>query len=236
MAERKGSLRLQHLEREPEEAMLARTPAERLALALAMHTFVQGLRANLRTNSSPIPTASLQRLFQVMVQHGCTYVVTGDTAMAVWGSPQVTMDVDLLVAASDFRSLVEQSQAWGWSTVWRKWAPGDPVGDVVSIQAPDLMAQLIQARRRHEREAIERAEPITWGGLLIPVVRPEDLILLKAFADGPNDWEDIRWLCEHLADQLDMAYLRRALQPIRWQSARTRLSAWLPTLNAPSKP
>lgn len=53
MAGRKGSMRLQLLEREPEEAMLARTPAERLALALAMHTFIQGLRAGLRESSSP---------------------------------------------------------------------------------------------------------------------------------------------------------------------------------------
>lgn len=179
---------------------------------------------------------SLERLLQLITQLRWAYAVIGGIAMAVWGSPRVTMDVDLLVTAEDFRSFVEQSQAWGWSIVWRKWTPGDPVGDVVSIQAPDLMAQLIQARHRHEREAIERAEPITWGGLLIPVVRPEDLILLKAFADGPRHWEDIRWLCEHLANQLDMAYLRRALHPARWQSARAQLWAWLPTLDAPPKP
>jgi hypothetical protein len=52
MAGRKGSPRLQLLEREPEEGMLARTPAERLALALAMHTFIQGLRSGVGKISS----------------------------------------------------------------------------------------------------------------------------------------------------------------------------------------
>ena len=42
-----------------------------------------------------------------------------------------------------------------------------------------------------DRDAVARATPVDLGGVLIPVSRPEDLIVMKVVAHRPQDLEDI---------------------------------------------
>jgi hypothetical protein len=53
---------------------------------------------------------------------------------------------------------------------------------------------VVVGRHRWQREAIERAEPVTVEEVTLPVVTAVDLVLLKLFAGGIQDELDIRLL------------------------------------------
>ncbi len=44
---------------------------------------------------------------------------------------------------------------------------------------------------RYERDAIARARPTTIAGVTVPLVTPEDLVILKVVASRPRDIADI---------------------------------------------
>lgn len=125
------------------------------------------------------------------------FALIGAAALAVHGASRSTLDVDLL--ATDRRVL----EAATWSPLSperiqadiRLGDADDPLAGVVRFTAGEQRAvDLVVGKNRWQREAIDRAAPGTYLGLEIPVVRAEDLVLLKLFAGGPQDAWDVRQL------------------------------------------
>ncbi len=136
---------------------------------------------------------NIEPVARVLEALGAAHALIGAHAMAVRGYPRFTVDVDILTA--DERVL----EATSWSGLVRQGAvvephrgdADDPLGGVVHILLADSTdVDLVVARWSWEARIVERAEPVSVGGLLIRVPRRSDLILLKLAAGGYTDLHD----------------------------------------------
>ena len=61
-------------------------------------------------------------------------------------------------------------------------------------------------------------------GARVRICRPEDLLVMKAFADRGQDWLDIRGILIRQRDQpLDWAHIRKQLKPLAQAKANPEL-------------
>jgi hypothetical protein len=67
-----------------------------------------------------------------------------------------------------------------------------------------------------EEQAIRKSVEVELEpGAKIRICRPEDLVVMKAFADRPQDWLDLRGILLRQKNRpLDWAHIRRHLQPL----------------------
>ncbi len=155
---------------------------------------------------------SLEEVAWRLDEAGIVWAVFAGAAASVYGATRPLTDVDILVPLAEGdrvailfpRALLKRQED----------------GAVRSVQLPgyDLIAGLTMfdgdvaytvdldeqmAARRVRREI---------AGVVVPVIPPEDNILLKAVwgrgqEEGKHDWEDVRAMMAHLP-VLDWAYLR----------------------------
>jgi len=151
----------------------------------------------------PRTTLPLAEIAQRLERAGIPWAVFAGAA-AAYGVTRPLTDVDILVPAAEWTrtaALFPEAQV-------KRRADGPveclqlPGFDIVAgLRAMDLDAQMAERLMRHE---------IT--GVTVPVIPPEDNILLKAMLGrgpevGKHDWEDIGAMMAHLL-ALDWAYLR----------------------------
>jgi hypothetical protein len=67
----------------------------------------------------------------------------------------------------------------------------------------------ILGETRFHHEALTRKNRIDLEGISLPILTPEDLLLLKALADRPQDRVDISNMVDFFGDKLDWAYVER---------------------------
>jgi hypothetical protein len=139
----------------------------------------------------------IEAVSRLLESLGARYALIGAHAMAARGYPRFTVDVDILTA--DARVL--DREAWaeiedaGGTVDARRGDPDDPLGGVVHIRLADGSdIDVIVGKWKWEARAVERAEPMSVGGVEVPVARTSDLILLKLAAGGYGDLRDAAML------------------------------------------
>jgi hypothetical protein len=159
-----------------------------------------------------ITTLALEQVARRLDGTGIAWAVFAGAAAAVYGAARPLTDVDILVPAAEgtrVASLFPEGRAERREdgAVWRIALPGfDLLAGLAQHDAEldytlDLDAPM---RARLQRHAI--------AGVSVPVIPPEDNILLKAlWGRGPevgkHDWEDVSAMLAHLP-ALDWEYLR----------------------------
>lgn len=141
------------------------------------------------------------------------YCLIGAVALGAWGRPRATQDLDLLV-------LVEESNREEFIAklsssaiaVNHQWFEANPMakGRVTRFSSrahPQYPLDIIYAADQHERAAVDRKQTVVLHGLSLPVVGPEDLVLLKLKAGRPTDFDDVISIVKNPHLQLDLAYL-----------------------------
>jgi hypothetical protein len=134
---------------------------------------------------------------------GMQWVVFAGAAASVYGADRVVTDVDILVPAAEGDRLMALFP--GAELVSRQ--PGflhlalPGVDLLAGLGTVDLDAQMATRMTRHEV-----------GGTRVPVIPPEDNILLKATwgrgaEEGKHDWEDVEAMMATVPS-LDWGYLR----------------------------
>ena len=125
---------------------------------------------------------------------GIAHAVIGAAAMAAHGVSRATADVDLLATAPEtLRSPTWDSLGATSAVEIRRGGDDDPLAGVVRItRRGELDVDVVVGKRVWHRDCVSRAIAPTEGG--IPVVRREDLVLLKLYAGGPQDAWDIHQL------------------------------------------
>jgi hypothetical protein len=122
------------------------------------------------------------------------YALIGAHAMAARGYPRFTVDVDLLTTEPRVldRGTWEGLIRDGATVVPRRGDEEDPLAGVVHILLPDSSdIDVVLAKWKWEARIIERAEPMhVADGVVLPVPRTSDLILLKLAAGGFLDLRD----------------------------------------------
>jgi hypothetical protein len=164
----------------------------------------------------PIQPAALElltALSAVLPRWGRWYVF-GAQAVIAYGVPRLSADVDVTVALDpdDPASFAEDMRAAGFSL-----RVSDP--DFVRRtrvmpfvhRATAMPLDVVLAGSGLEDEFLRRARETNIGGLLIPLIDPEDLIIAKVLAGRPKDIEDASNLWRLRGHALDAGRIRATL-------------------------
>lgn len=156
-----------------------------------------------------------------------SFALIGGLAVSAWGAVRATEDIDLLADSSpsplknrrlqaDVQQCLEKR---GCIAEWRAGDPDDPIPLLLRVGLPGplrpLGADILWAHRRWQREALARRITVKLSRLQVFVLRPEDLILMKLEAGGPQDLLDVERLLSNLPPELNVPRLKRKASQLR---------------------
>lgn len=140
---------------------------------------------------------------------GIDSIVIGGLAVAIWGEPRLTRDVDLkvlllrdraeeLVKAlpQGFRCLADHPE-----TTLRR------VGFLFVQDTAGIRIDFLLADTGFDVEALSRKHQVELMAERIAVCSPEDLIVYKMISTRPRDHEDVRGVIRRQQDKLDDEYI-----------------------------
>jgi len=155
---------------------------------------------------SPPLAEALADVAEALEREEIPYVVIGGVASLLYGRPRVSDDLDILVAKNDAERTLDALASVGFDTertndqwIYKGFRDGVQV-DVIFWLKGDFYL---------DDEMLARARRIDVGGRDIPVVPPEDLIVVKAIIHDeqtPRHWGDALALVAN-CDDLDWDYL-----------------------------
>jgi hypothetical protein len=154
-------------------------------------------------SSEPKETISrFERLLVALARAGIDYAVAGGLAVILNGYPRATVDVDILVNDSpeNLRKLLDCLAGWGegWARELKleDFAPQEGSIRVMEEFDLDIFTRMAGKSLDYFRPRLRHLDA---GGVRIPFLAPQDLILLKE-----GSWRE--------KDQLDVAALRKILK------------------------
>jgi predicted nucleotidyltransferase len=169
---------------------------------------VSTMNATEQTAVSPAVAAAVADVAEALEQGEIPYVVIGGIASALYGRPRSSDDLDILVAKPDAERALDALEAAGFDTertndqwIYKAFRDGIQV-DVIFWLKGDVYL---------DDEMLARANRIDVGGRPVPVIPPEDLIVIKAIVHDeqtPRHWGDALGLIANCGD-LDWDYLIR---------------------------
>ena len=180
----------------------------------------------------PASVELLAALAKVLRARKVRWYLFGAQAAIVYGSPRMTMDVDVTVAVlpEAVRPLVDALLGAGFAS---------RTDDLEAFFARSRVVPLVHVRTRMPLDLVvardslamaflDRARTVDLGRLKVPVISPEDLVIAKLFANRPRDLEDVRAVLETLGATMDLRYVRSILGQLDEAEDRADL---LPTLD-----
>ncbi len=163
----------------------------------------------------PSAVALLEDLARVFDELSVAWFLFGAQAAATYGSTRVTTDVDVTVdlGAVAPADLLDRLASAGFTS-----RVSDPLellelSFVVPLrhQVTGMDLDLVVAGSGLERGALERSRRIRFGTIDVPVIAPEDLIVMKVLAGRPRDLEDCSALIRSLGETLNGDQVRDLL-------------------------
>lgn len=152
----------------------------------------------------------LQKAIDFLEEQGYRYAVIGGIAVAQWGFPRATNDVDLkvLVPNTDYAG-VRAALLRRFPERTRLKAPANPF--IVAVTIDKVIVDFLLTLPGYEEQIIERAVRRDLGGISIWVCSIEDLIIQKVVADRQKDWLDLEALLLEQYGKLDEAFVENWL-------------------------
>jgi hypothetical protein len=90
-------------------------------------------------------------------------------------------------------------------------------------RATQIPVDVVLAGSGIEDGFLERARPVDVGGVTVPVISPEDLLITKTLAGRPKDVEDVRGILRERLVELDIPRVRRILRQLDESLSRSDL-------------
>lgn len=178
---------------------------------------------------------SLDLLVRLADELGTEWMVIGGIAVASWGEPRNTKDLDFSIATSVDRAPdVERILS---EAGWRIKEGPRQIKDTQIWLSLFEKANALQERwlltidvfftmSDWQRHAMNRRRRVSFMGNAYWTASPEDLILFKLVADRGKDQGDIDGILDRLWDGLDLPYIEQWSSDLglkeRWLSAMTR--------------
>ena len=159
-----------------------------------------------------------QELQTLLISQGWEFCFIGGIAIQRWSEPRLTKDMDITLLTGfggeekfidfllqHFESRIPDAREFALRNRVLLLRNADGTGIDVALGALPF-----------ERGAVRRSESLEYApGISLRTCTAEDLIVMKAFASRPIDWNDIRGiLVRQGTRKLDWAYVRRELQPL----------------------
>jgi len=173
------------------------------------------------------PIDLLRDLDRALSERELRWYVFGAQAVVAHGRPRATADVDVAVELLDGTAfdLAAHLGQHGFDLRF----PLDPDREprlLPLVHGPTSMPlDVVIAEGGLYEEFLARAKRADLGGVLVPVVSPEDLVAMKILAGRRKDLEDVRGVLLEQAATLDLARVRdviRALEEVTGDQKLTR--------------
>lgn len=168
-------------------------------------------------------------LTRVLPQWADGWYVFGAQAVTVWGLPRLTADVDV---TARLRPEVRGGFIAAMHDAGFELRMPD-VDDFVRQTrvipfvhgATQIPVDVVLAGSGLEEEFLDRARPMDLGGVVAPVISPEDLLVTKVLAGRPKDLEDVRGILRERRADLDVSRVRRILGQLDQALSRSDLES-----------
>jgi len=159
--------------------------------------------------------AALVEIAAFLDESGLRYMLIGGLAVALWGEPRATLDVDVSVWVEPGRfEAAIRSVAAEFRTAPDALALAARTRVLPVLTAQGSRVDLVFAVLPEELAMIARAHRKAIGAVEIPIVSVEDLIWMKLISERSKDREDARRLLRRFRGTLDRAYLEPRLREI----------------------
>lgn len=179
---------------------------------------------------------SLSRLFQRTATGGVTevrFALIGGLAVSAWGQVRATQDIDVLAdstpspvqALAVRKNLAALWEAKGCVIEWRSGMADDPIPLLLRLTLPPpntMTVDVLWAWRPWQQEAVKRASVVRIARASIPLLHPEDLILMKLQAGGPQDLLDVESILSANPPELDRQRLVQTAGKLRLKAVLER--------------
>lgn len=179
----------------------------------------------------PAAIELLRDLSRVLNRWGRWYVF-GAQAVIAYGVPRLSADVDvtLFIEPDEPDHLVAAMRSGGFDLLIN-----DP--DFIertrvmpfAHRATAMPVDIVFAGSGLEREFLERAQAVDIGGIVVPLIHPEDLMIAKILAGRPKDVEDARALWKTRGAELNAERIREVLHLLEEALSQSDL---LPTFDS----
>jgi len=166
-------------------------------------------------SAEPATIDLLRALAPALARFGGRWFLFGAQAVLVWGRPRLTGDVDVTIFLDpeDPPAFVTTMQEAGFDLRVRN------VEDFVSRNrvfpfthaASGLALDAVLGGPGFEEEFVRTARPVDIGGLVVPVIGPEELVVTKILAGRSKDLEDVQGILRTQGDGLDLSRIRDLL-------------------------
>jgi Nucleotidyl transferase of unknown function (DUF2204) len=158
---------------------------------------------------------------------GLDWYVFGAQAVLVYGRPRLTADLDVTVAAEleTVPELVSHLGAAGLRLLPQATEDFIRRTRVLPLihQATGMPVDVVLAGPGLELEFMANARELSMGGVRVPVISPEDLIVTKILAGRSKDLEDVDGILRGQLPDLDLDRSRRYLALLQEALARDDL-------------
>jgi predicted nucleotidyltransferase len=150
---------------------------------------------------------SLLNKFKKKYDEKCSYALIGGLAVSAWGAIRATKDIDFLIFIStdiveELKKIFENA---GCRCELRRADFKDPVPLLLNVEIPlknkeieEISAQFIVATKDWEKDFLKAVKIIDMEGVSIPVLRAEELIVMKLKAGSVLDVFDAKNLLQLL--------------------------------------
>jgi predicted nucleotidyltransferase len=151
------------------------------------------------------------------LSRGWKFCFIGGLVVQEWSEPRATEDVDLtlLTGFGGEEAYIEE-----WLLHYQGRVP-DARGFALMNRVLLLKSKaglgidIALAAIPSEKECIARARDVeAFPGVKLRFCSPEDLIVMKAFANRVLDWKDVQMTIVRQGDKLDWKYIRKQLKPL----------------------
>jgi len=164
--------------------------------------------------SSQNPVVSLLRdLVPAIEKHGLRWFLFGAQAAILWGNVRSTNDVDItVIEPADREAFVNAMREHGFDL---KYSDRESMTNSrvfpFNHRATGIKLDVVIGGHPLEETFVDRAVDVDIEGIQIPVISPEDLIVVKILAERPKDIEDVRSVIVRQRKSLDTAHIRETL-------------------------
>jgi len=160
------------------------------------------------------------------------FALIGAYASSAWGVIRATKDIDILIEIKrdEIDKISSELNEKGFQVEIRFGNLEDALAGVIKLnfksREGDETIDLILGVKRLPKNVFQRAIDLTIFEQIIPVVSPEDLIVMKLLADSPLDIQDAQGIIDVLEEKIDMEYLSKTCRKLRLNLNKLRLNLW----------
>jgi len=165
--------------------------------------------------------AALVEVTSFLDRLGLPHMLIGGLAVAMWGEPRATLDVDLSVwaAPEDFdRTVNEIAASFRCAPDALAFARRSRVLPILTVSG--IRVDIVFASLPEERVFLARAKKKLVGGAEVRVAAVEDLVYMKLASERPKDRDDARRLIRRFRAVLDASGLQPRLAELAQALAR----------------